>query len=79
MRADESAADAAGMPLVDYRQLVNRDLPPQERGCTSKAVYVSRREAMSRVRHGRSVGSGLHPYRCQWCDGWHLGHRRRHR
>ncbi len=23
------------------------------------------------------ASSGLKPYRCRWCDGWHLGHRRR--
>ncbi|HEX6475067.1 MAG TPA: hypothetical protein VF114_08300 [Candidatus Limnocylindria bacterium] len=64
------------MEAIGYRQYINRNLPVQERGCTSKAVYVSRREAKSIARHGRRGYAGLHPYRCRWCDGWHLGHRR---
>lgn len=65
------------MPVTDYRELINRDLPMQERGCTSKAVFVSRREAQARVRHGRASAGALHSYHCAWCGGWHLGHRRR--
>ena len=61
---------------VDYHQFINRDLPLQERGCTSKAVFISRREARSLANHSR-LTVGLKPYRCRWCDGWHLGHRRR--
>ena len=62
------------MEAIGYRQFINRDLPMRDRGCTSKAVYVSRQEAKSFVR--RRGYAGLHPYRCRWCDGWHLGHRR---
>ena len=65
------------MSDIDYRQFVNRDLPLLERGCTSKAVYLSRREARSTGRHGRSQDGSLRPYRCHHCDGWHLGHRHR--
>jgi hypothetical protein len=65
------------MEAIGYRQFINRNLPMQERGCTSKAVYVSRREAQSLLRHGRHGYAGLKPYRCRWCDGWHLGHARR--
>lgn len=68
--------DHPAMPVTDYRQLVSRDLPLQERACTSKVVFVSRRDALSRARHGRMGYVGLRPYRCEWCDGWHLGHRR---
>ena len=64
------------MSLLDYRQFINRDLPPQERGCTSKAVYLTRREAVSSTRRGHGTDGALHPYRCRYCDGWHLGHRR---
>jgi hypothetical protein len=63
--------------VVGYRRFINRQLPLQERGCSSKAVYVSRGEARSIARHGRNGYAGLHPYRCQWCSGWHLGHARR--
>lgn len=62
--------------LADYKTFINRDLPPVERGCTSKAVFVSRREARSLSRHARHGSGQLAPYHCQVCDLWHLGHRR---
>lgn len=65
------------MQAIGYRAFVNRELPLKERACGSKALYVSRAEAKAAARHGRRMGSGLHPYRCQWCAGWHLGHARR--
>ncbi|HVA85094.1 MAG TPA: hypothetical protein VNF73_02125 [Candidatus Saccharimonadales bacterium] len=63
--------------LVDYRLFINRDLPLVERGCGSKARYESRREARSYANHGVRRDGSLHPYHCEWCGGWHLGHRRR--
>ena len=74
-----TARDDLRMPVLDYRQLVNRELPLQERACTSKVAFLSRRDALSRCRHGRMGYSGLKPYRCDWCGDWHLGHRRRRR
>jgi hypothetical protein len=65
------------MPVVDYRQFVNRDLPLPERGCSSKAVFITRSEAKHLARHGRHSDGTLRPYRCRRCAGWHLGHRRR--
>jgi hypothetical protein len=65
------------MQTADYRQFINRNLPIRDRACVSKAVFVSRGEAKNRVRQGRQGYAGLKPYRCQWCDGWHLGHARR--
>jgi len=59
-----------------YRQLVNRDLPLDERGCASKAAFSSRREARS-VSHGRRSDGALKPYHCGRCDLWHLGHKKR--
>jgi hypothetical protein len=64
------------MSFDSYHSLINRDLPLLERGCRSKGVYVSRREARSSARHGRTQDGALHPYHCQFCGGWHLGHRR---
>ena len=64
-----------GMSLDAYHDLINRDLPLVDRGCTSKSVFVSRREARSSAKHGRSQDGTLHPYRCRYCAGWHLGHR----
>jgi hypothetical protein len=40
------------MSVISYRQFINRDLPRIERGCTSKAIFVSRGEAPS-VRRNR--------------------------
>ena len=61
---------------VDYRLFVNRDLPPVERGCTSKSMFVSRRDARSQARNSRRADGQLKPYHCRFCDGWHLGHNR---
>jgi hypothetical protein len=64
---------------VDYHEFINRDLPLVERGCTSKAMYVSRGEAKALVRHSRRMDGQVKPYHCRHCSGWHLGHpRRRH-
>lgn len=62
---------------ADYHLFINRDLPLVERGCTSKAVFQSRREARSWVTHGRRSDGRLDPYHCRNCGLWHLGHRRR--
>jgi len=62
---------------IPYRQLINRDLPRVERGCTSKAYFVSRAEARSLSRHGRRQDGAMRPYHCHTCAGWHLGHPRR--
>jgi len=63
--------------IANYRQFINRDLALIERGCTSKAAFVSRREARSWVRNGRRSDGSLGPYHCGVCGKWHLGHRRR--
>jgi hypothetical protein len=64
------------MSVISYRQLVNRDLPRVERGCTSKAIFVSRGEARSSARRNRRNDGAQHPYHCRFCNWWHLGHRR---
>jgi len=61
---------------VIYRQLINRDLPRVDRGCTSKAVYISRQEARAYARRNRHSDGSVHPYHCRSCDWWQLGHRR---
>ena len=61
---------------VDYHQFINRDLPPRERGCTSKVRFISRGEAKCVTRQPWA-SSGLKPYHCRYCDNWHLGHNRR--
>jgi hypothetical protein len=68
--------DDAGMSVTSYRQFINRDLPLTERGCTSKAMFLSRSEARSSARRNRRNNGSLHPYHCRTCEWWHLGHRR---
>jgi hypothetical protein len=63
--------------LVHYHLFINRDLPLVERGCESKARYTSRREARTYANRGAHRDGNVHPYHCEWCDGWHLGHRKR--
>ena len=67
------------MSLLAYRQFINRELPRVERSCTSKAMFVSRREAANLGRHGRGTDGAMKPYHCSTCGAWHLGHRRRMR
>jgi len=57
----------------DYHQFINRDLPLVERGCTSKAVFQTRREARTRISHGLRSNGQLDPYRCRYCGAWHVG------
>ena len=64
------------MSVISYRQFINRDLPMGERGCTSKAVFLSRSEARSYTRRNRRNDGSTPPYHCRSCNGWHLGHRR---
>ena len=61
---------------ADYRLYVNRDLPIEERECTSKAAYSTRREARCMMRRGHHAAGQLEPYHCSFCDLWHLGHPR---
>jgi hypothetical protein len=65
------------MLAADYRQSINRQLPIVERSCTSKARFLSRREAQAVARHGRHSTGQLAAYHCRYCQHWHLGHRRR--
>lgn len=47
-------------------------------GCTGKVKYPTQRHAKKslrwRNRHGGKTDRGLQAYRCEFCDGWHLGH-----
>ncbi len=60
--------------IVAYTQFTERPADRVERSCTSKIPYASRREARSRVRHGRHQDGTLRAYHCQFCGAWHLGH-----
>jgi hypothetical protein len=63
--------------LRDISELVNRQLPLEQKACLSKARFVSQREARRLARHGQHQDGSVEPYRCAWCSSWHLGHRRR--
>ena len=58
-----------------YRRLINRDLPWDERTCTSKVPIGTRTEARSLARDGRRRDGSLCPYHCHLEEHWHLGHR----
>ena len=61
--------------IAVYREYIERPRDPIQRGCISKAAYVSRRGALQFARHGRRQDGTLRPYHCANCDAWHLGHR----
>ncbi len=60
-----------------------RMLSTRERSCDGKHLYVTRKEAKARVHRVPKL-RGLRPYKCLFCEFWHLGHstaksRARHR
>lgn len=55
------------------RQADERDAARRRRACESKNRYASRAEAESAIASCAEWGTtGLHCYRCPYCDGWHL-------
>lgn len=79
-RASRGGTGRPHHPVMDvYRRLINRDLPRQERACTSKVPFATRVEARALAHGGRRANGALQPYRCPYGEHWHLGHRpRRH-
>ena len=52
---------------------VQREAALRNKACESKNRYSSRAEAQEAIRACEAHGKrGLHSYRCQYCDGWHL-------
>jgi hypothetical protein len=54
----------------------------QRRSCLGKRPYLSEAEAARTARDIKKRGkmaafTGLEPYKCRWCDHWHLGHGRK--
>jgi hypothetical protein len=45
-------------------------------GCTGKRQYENQAQAITAViGYRRRTGDrGMHPYRCNFCRFWHLGH-----
>lgn len=45
----------------------------RKKACESKNRYISKSEAEAAISECASYGTtGLHSYRCPYCDGWHL-------
>lgn len=59
-----------------FHTYVNRDLPPMDRGCVSKAPFVSRGEAKQAVKAAAKHGISLKPYHCRYFDHWHVSSRK---
>lgn len=49
----------------------------REAGCAKKVRYQTRKEAKKASKTVKELHriTGLHPYRCEFCEQWHLGHR----
>jgi hypothetical protein len=67
----------ASMTLpVDASMRARRRL--RTRQCGSKVRYLSQLLASNAaVLHAWAGRPGMAPYRCPWCDDWHIGHRPR--
>jgi hypothetical protein len=58
------------------------DNPPgvsfRTKSCTGKKKYRSEAEALDMISTQAEYGKKMddvHPYRCEFCNKWHLGHR----
>lgn len=51
----------------------------RQRSCTGKHHYRTRATATAGltwlISQGRRPANRLHAYKCEWCGGWHLGHK----
>lgn len=48
----------------------------EQRSCRGKVRFGSRWEARAAARElVRRNGGSIEPYHCQFCDGWHAGHK----
>jgi hypothetical protein len=63
----------------DYRRLINRQLPFEERTCGSKVRFDTRAQARQLANDGRRSDGRLRPYQCPFGSHWHLGHAHRRR
>lgn len=41
---------------------------------SGKIVYETRKAAINALKRSHNGGNGLRPYRCPYCESWHLGH-----
>ena len=71
---DDAFARAAARSAADAE---HREQALRDKACESKSRYASRAEAKAAIdacqRHGAPA---LYVYRCPYCNGWHLTHKR---
>jgi len=51
----------------------------RRKACTGKIRHVDQTRAVGALlamKKGGMDTTGLHTYKCPFCSGWHLGHRR---
>jgi hypothetical protein len=63
--------------MVTLRELLGTKALVVDHTCPSgKTPYDTKRAAAAHVRRMPGHRTLMHPYRCDFCDCWHLGHRR---
>lgn len=64
--------------LLNNRELKN-SLQDRDRVlCTGKPAYKKVEAAVVAKAQGKSIGKKLRPYRCPFCERWHLTSQPRH-
>lgn len=59
------------------RDASHRESALEQKACGSKQRYASQHEAKLAIKSCEAHGSPkLFTYRCPYCDGWHLTHKR---
>ena len=53
----------------------NAAIYARERQCAGKRHYRSKVRAKLALRRMSGPRAGIHPYRCIYCGGFHLGHK----
>ena len=55
------------------KRAAHKEQARREKACTSKNRYASQSEARAAIADCEQHGArGLKPYRCPYCNGWHL-------
>lgn len=48
----------------------------EERQCKNKKQFLTRKDAKRSARRRYTSYKDMQPYKCPWCEMWHVGHRR---
>jgi hypothetical protein len=63
--------------MVTLKELLGSKAPAVLWNCpTGKSPYASKRAARDHLRRMRGLRTPMRPFRCSFCDCYHLGHRR---